>query len=375
MRSALLPFTRLGAQIEERWSVANYSRAAFSKIAATTLDERALHRGFDLSVLVHAMPRLASLPTQANMRNSFGDPPITVFSNDRFNIELLVWHAPATAIHDHGFSGAFTTLFGTTFQCRYTFEIDKNYKDLFLTGKRRLVHAELVRPGNVHEIEGGAKLIHAVWHLPCPSVSIVVRTHQESPNQYGYLSHCASNSFEERRMLETDALFNKRRALLASLCALEHADRTAYMRDLIARATPFTLFHFLEQYIRSSRRLGDGELRDVLRAARKRHPAWVPAIWKSLRGQGELGGRIQWDLVRTEGCRFLLALLLSVPEKRAIVKLIQEAYPGRDVEELVFDWTRELVASNATKLSPKSLALLVSLAPSRLDGGVAVDKS
>lgn len=176
-------------------------------------------------------------------------------------------------------------------------------------------------------------------------------------------------------MLETDALFNKRRALLASLCALEHADRTAYMRDLIARATPFTLFHFLEQYIRSSRRLGDGELRDVLRAARKRHPAWVPAIWKSLRGQGELGGRIQWDLVRTEGCRFLLALLLSVPEKRAIVKLIQEAYPGRDVEELVFDWTRELVASNATKLSPKSLALLVSLAPSRLDGGVAVDKS
>lgn len=370
MRNVLLPYARLGAAIEGRWSAAKYRRSAFSKIAEAALQASSLHRDFSLSALIRAMPRITQLPAQANMRNSFGDPPITVFSNARFNIELLVWHAPATAIHDHGFSGAFTTLFGTTFQCRYTFEVERNYKDLFLTGTRRLVHAELVRPGDVHEIGSGAELIHAVWHLPCPSVSIVVRTHQESPNQYGYLSHCASNSFAERRFLETDVLFNKRSALLASLCALEHPDRASYMGDLIDRSTPFTLFHYIEQYLRATRRPRAEELRFIFRRAQKRHPDWAPAIKKSMLGQGELSGRIQWAAIRTEGCRFLLALLLSIRSKSTIVRLIRDAYPGKEVEDLVFDWTREILASNAVKLSQRSLSLLVSLAPSRLDRGV-----
>lgn len=365
--NALRSYEKLGITIEKRWALKRHSKAAFSKLATAALDEAALHRDFDLKTLMHSVARFPSLPAQVNMQNSFGNPPITVFSNDRFNIELLVWHAPATAIHDHGFSGAFTTLSGTTFQCRYTFSVDKNYKDLFLTGTRRLAHAELVRPGDVHEIAGGAGLIHAVWHLPCPSVSLVVRTHQESPNQYGYLSHCAANSFAHRRLLETDASFNKRLALLASLCAMEHPDRASFMRELIAGATPFTLFHFIEQYLRASRRLTQGEAKSIFRLARGRHGAWVGPMQASMLAQRELGGRVQWDAIRDEGSRFLLALVLSIPQRAAIQRLVRDAYPGKNVETLIVDWTRKILDSEAVKLSNRSLALLVSLAPAHLE--------
>ena len=49
--------------------------------------------------------------------------------------------------------------------------------------------------------------------------------------------------------------------------------------------------------------------------------------------------------IKSQDHRFLLALLLNVPERATVLRLVQEKFPEQDAVELVVSWVRELSAT------------------------------
>jgi len=84
------------------------------------------------------------LPRQRDLRASFADPPLTVFSGLRFHIDVYLWFEATTAIHQHGFCGAFQVLSGSSIHSWYTFESEKKINIFAETGHLGLKVCELL---------------------------------------------------------------------------------------------------------------------------------------------------------------------------------------------------------------------------------------
>src|SRR4051812_12794169 len=101
----------LGERLEAAWRAQHYDHAAFPRLARESLEELAPHRAFDAATLVRWLRQAPEVPRQ-HMASSFGEPPVTLFAGRRFFLEVLFWVDGTTAIHQHGFSGAFQVLAG-----------------------------------------------------------------------------------------------------------------------------------------------------------------------------------------------------------------------------------------------------------------------
>ena len=127
----------------------------------------------DVVRFVHEAPVLVA---QADIDSKFGQPAITVFRCEAFYIDVLFWVDGTTAIHQHRFSGAFHVMGGSSLQSRYRFTPKCAYSERLLYGTLDLLDVELLVKGDVRPIRAGAELVHALFHLDRPSVSVVVRT-------------------------------------------------------------------------------------------------------------------------------------------------------------------------------------------------------
>src|SRR5258708_5076218 len=45
----------------------------------------------------------APLPEQVSLHNPFGQPPITIYNDGAFVVDLYLWVAADTSVHSHGF--------------------------------------------------------------------------------------------------------------------------------------------------------------------------------------------------------------------------------------------------------------------------------
>src|SRR4029077_7499028 len=111
-----------------------------------------------------------TVPYQAKLDEAFGQPPVTLFWNGRFQIDVLFWHTATTAIHQHAFCGAFAVLGGSSVHCRYEFTPRRKLNSRFLIGRAALREVELLEVGAMRRIARGAGLIHSLFHLETPSV-------------------------------------------------------------------------------------------------------------------------------------------------------------------------------------------------------------
>ena len=173
-------FEELGRTVHGKWRRADFDNRAFPEIACDTLQSLALHGRITGDDVIDWVAEATVLPTQTDLEAAFGEPPVVVYWDSRFYIEVLFWTTGTTAIHQHSFSGAFTVLSGSSVQSQYQFIVGERVNEHMLFGDLQLQRCGILAQGDIEAIYPGDGLIHSVFHLETPSVSVVVRTHRDA---------------------------------------------------------------------------------------------------------------------------------------------------------------------------------------------------
>ena len=173
---------QLGTEVDQRWARQGYALDAFASIATDAIERFTPHDRFDLAEFGDWLTRIADLPDQLDPKSKFGDPPITIWRTSRFVVDLYFWTTPETALHDHGFTGAFTNLLGESLHGVYRLgSIDAPEPGVMVTDLN-LQTVELLDRGSIRPILGGRQFVHRVTHISRPTVTLTVRTVDTAPH-------------------------------------------------------------------------------------------------------------------------------------------------------------------------------------------------
>jgi len=331
-------FTNLGKTILERWQLRNFSPAAFPGIARLALEENPPSEHVDVGALVGDFLLEDEQPFQT--QSGFGQPEIVVFDNPRFYIQLLFWLDGTTDIHQHTFSGAFHVLEGSSLHSQFEFCDAESISAHLRVGNLMPSNIQLLETGSTVEISSGPRFIHALFHLDTPSITVVVRTHNDpgSSPQFTYLPpHLAVDP------LHNDALTTRRKQLLD---VLECTGNPAYPEAVVEMIEKLDFergFFILQNCITHLQALESwGAVWNAF--ARKHGPlaAFVlPSIEEIMRRDALVALRA--SLTETEH-RFFLALLLNIRDRAEFLQMIVRRFEGRP-ELIVARWIEEINAT------------------------------
>lgn len=141
-------------------------KISFAKICANALENFEIDESLSYiqSEIAHWLLK-SDLPEQLNVYNNFGQPPVTIFNNKRFVIDLYFWLEADTSIHGHAFSGAFKVIHGQSVHETYSIKEKQFYApDIMATDIQR-EKIQLLQKGDVHIITSGNSFSHRVVHL------------------------------------------------------------------------------------------------------------------------------------------------------------------------------------------------------------------
>ncbi len=347
----MVPFRELGATIKSRWRDIGYDEMRFAELATSALAEAQLSRRVSLDDVLMWAQTAIDMPPQ--VENPFGKP-ITVFYDPRFFIDVLTWIDGTTAIHEHGFAGAFTVLSGSSLHSRYQFTAEHRYSEHLFHGRTELVDLELLTTGDVRPIRRGPLSAHSLFHLARPTVSVVVRTQRDSEEriQRTYLrSGIAYDPFffngDDQRAIRSIAIMNE----IGHPALLERAREVARTHD------PFTVFRLAAILERKA----PLELYRAFLADPPPHLAGLfailaqPASVSDFRRELTL---ISWRrTVHDDTHRFLLALLLNLQRRSDILRMVKARVPDREPIDVVLEWVSQMNGA----------------APSQDGGGLGID--
>lgn len=322
----------MGREIARRWSVTNFDNLALPDLACEVLLSTRPAENISHEGIADWLSITDSIPAQPNIDSTFGQPPVTLFWHPRFYIEALHWLTATTQIHQHGFSGAFCVLAGSSLQSRYVFTCERRVNTHMLFGDLSLEDVSLLSQGDVRPIRSGTALIHSVFHLDFPSVTLVVRTHSDidSKPQYNYLPPflAVDPSFSEplsQRRLESLEFLHR----VGSARFPHNATRSLAGSDL---PTTFRLL----------RGLGDicdpDLMNQLLEVAKRSHGDDIDRIWACVRESQRQRVLIKArERIKSPDSRFFLALLLNVRSRQAILSAVHARYPSRDPTARLLD--------------------------------------
>lgn len=327
---------RLEAIAVAELSAANPSQAiGFDDLVAYVLDAR-------------------TLCPQADLDGKFAEPPLSLYHGGTFDISALVWLDGTTSIHQHAFSGAFHVLSGSSIHSRYRFRSDGNADDegRAMTGRLDLIDIEVLRAGDTRAITRGPDLIHALFHMVRPSVTIVVRTicdEAKDGPQYDYRwPGVAYHPFQRH------APTIRRLQYLGMLRKLDPVAALGHLRHVLAGADIFLAYTLLSDHL-----LGTGDL-----AATRELAAGCLALESDTRDRilaaahNDLLSRALVDLrckLHEPDHRFLLALLLNVFDREALLGVVAREKAAPDPVARVITWLREMTGH--TERFPNLLGL------------------
>lgn len=331
----------LGARLEERWRAADYDEREFPEMASHALSQARLPGQLSSDHLIDWGLTATALPRQRDLEAKFGQPPLTLFSSPRFHIDALHWIDGSTNIHQHSFSGAFQVLAGSSIETRYAFDRERSFDGHFVMGRLRVITTALHEAGDVTPIRSGPSgLIHALFHLDRPSVSIVVRTYHDDN---------AGPQFKFARPgIGTDPFFvegNRDRALqlVGLIRNIDHSSLEQWVGDLVARSDLHTAYRTLEVCMNISDRslfdrlidrVRDSDARDRFREA-----------FEEKRRIAFLHGRRA--LVKDPDLRFLLGVLLNATCRADALAIVAARSARLDPSLQVAAWLRQLSAVTA----------------------------
>lgn len=327
-------FQSLGERIEQAWLEHSYDDEIFAQLAHDALEKDPPSEGVTISEIVDWVFRPIPPFRQPGYDRLFGEPPVMVFQGPRFYIEALFWFSGTTSIHEHGFSGAFAVLAGSSVHSHWRFTPQRTINSRMLCGRLERVETEILRPGCIRPIHAGDQLIHQLFHLELPSVTIVVRTYEDRPHlpQYNYLPPGLAvdpQDHDQQRIRRLLLLGNMAKGYLDGLN--EYARRAIEISDL---ANVFHLFSSLTR--REAAREILGELYAI---ARERHGDVIDLFRQvceeERRTRTVISRRAK---VSDPEARFLLALLMLMPDRDSVFETIRLQYPGVEPLAAIETW-------------------------------------
>ena len=131
-----------------------------------------------------------NIPKQLNVYDGFGQPPVTIFNNDKFVIDLYFWIDIDTSIHSHSFSGAFKVLYGRSLHEVYKIKPKKMFSLDIMESDIELCDLQVLEPGDGREIRKGNSFNHRLIHLDKPTITLCIRTINDiNPMQWHHFSN------------------------------------------------------------------------------------------------------------------------------------------------------------------------------------------
>jgi hypothetical protein len=325
----------MGRFVEDRWYRADHDEHAFPDIARQALDLHAPRHLDPAKVTAWALAT-DDFPEQADVGSRFGEPSLTLYSGEGFQIDLLFWLDGTTSIHRHMFSGAFRLLLGSSLHSEFCFATQRRVNSRLQLGDLRLTRVELLEEGATRSILAGNGLIHSAFHLDRPSVTLVIRTREEPDTAPQYQYHRPGIALDEGAQ---GAAFRKRIQLLRMLQRLKHPAFADSMRTLLRRSNLETTVRLLLH----TELMGAEGMREELANQAPRFRSdfdWLLPAFDHVQRTGAL---VTWRRVLDRlDLRFLLGLVLSSPGRKHIVRLVQQRH-GHDAVPRIVSCVRQVV--------------------------------
>ncbi len=329
-------FAELGRTVAARWQAQNFSLARFPEIAQSALEARPPAEHVELAALVKEFLLEDEQPFQTS--SGFGQPELVVYDDPRFYIQMLFWLEGTTDIHQHKFSGAFHVLAGSSIHSEFVFENAESISAHLRVGDLRMRDTRLLETGSTVPIISGREHIHALFHLETPSLSVVIRTHTDPGTgpQFTYLPpHLAVDPFHH------DALTARRKQLLDVLEKTDDPSYPALVLEMVATLDFERGFFILQNGMTHLRSLGRWE--EALAAFQAKHGRLAAGVAPTLDEiiRRDTLAELRGSVAEVEH-RFFLALLLNVPGREHILRLVAQRFAGPPVETIL-RWAEELI--------------------------------
>lgn len=320
----------VGDRIERAWSNADYDTDAFPRLCVDYLSSAALDRELSPDAVIDWVFQ-GDLPRQADPEADFGQPPVTLYRARRFYISALFWVDGTTAIHDHGFSGAFQVLLGSSIETTFTFDERRDVGGQLRFGKLTVEKSRLLRQGDIQPIVAGPRFIHSLFHLPRPTISLVVRTISDAKPgvQLNYLPPgIGHNSFH------VDETLQRMIQLVDLHRILDRTDLENRVGDVIARSDPHSAFAILMACAKLPDRALVGRLVERVRdrEARQLFADWITAAERIRYLQSKRA------MVHDSDLRFLLAVLLNAQRRADAFALVAAHVPDVPPARQIARW-------------------------------------
>ncbi len=182
------------------------------------------------------------LPDQVNVYNGFGQPPVTIFNNGEFVVDLYFWQTLDTSIHSHSFSGAFQVLHGSSQHEVFKVEKKEEFFDDIFISKLEKVTDEMLEVGEVREIKRGLEFSHRVLHLENPTVTLCIRTVNDKTPQW----HHFDNGLSIQKK-GPEACDIKRLSIFDYLLSRNVQSGLNYLEELMNTFSPSLVMNLYEQ--------------------------------------------------------------------------------------------------------------------------------
>lgn len=364
-------FHQFGSLVEQRWRDANYNEEAFPELAAQALSEMDSTAAVSPWDIIRSLGTDPELPPQRE--DKFSDLPIVLYNAPRFRVEAYYWLDGTTSVHQHGFSGAFQVMLGSSIHSHYTFKSERVINAHFSTGKLLLKEVQVLKKGDIKKILPGHQYIHSLFHLDRPSVTLTVRTHQ-TPNalpQYDYLKpYFAVNPFFEEQLT-----FKKIKSA-SLLLRMKHPDAYTLIDELITSSDCQTAFMILGEafsYLIDDTRdrllsLKAGtdaiealpaerkQFNELFKKARRRHGTIMNFLLPVLNEMHRDRTLIYLRKYMTSSeHRFFLALILNIPDRELILDLVAQRLPHKNPVDIICDWVKEFSAMRNPKSPERNI--------------------
>jgi hypothetical protein len=197
-----------------------------------------------------------NLPEQLNVYNGFGQPPVTLFNNGEFVVDLYFWTDIDTSLHSHSFAGAFKVLYGRSIHEQYDVKKIKNYSSDIIKTEITVQSIELLKVGDCKEIVRGESFNHRLIHLDQPTVTLCIRTINDKTE--GQWHHFTNGLSVEKKDLSQDVL---KCLFYYNYLFIQNEEKAqSYLRCLITKWDLSTALNLYERLTIDTMGLGDSAL-------------------------------------------------------------------------------------------------------------------
>lgn len=353
---------RLGDRVTDAWRAHDYDLDRLPELALEALREDPPHRHVDVTAILRWLATTTQLPPQPSLASRFGEAGVELYigGDNRLLIQALFWIDGTTSIHEHAFAGAFAVLAGSSVHSEFRFAVEDRLGPGVRIGELEHRHSELLERGDVRAIRPA--LVHSLFHLERPSVTIVVRS-IGAPGHTQQLDYRRPHVAIDRALIAPAV--RRRIAALQMLAQLDAAEHDRVLQEMLACACASEAYVLLDaaiddRLLRAPRSEHHAWLDRQLAVARARHPRLddrIAAVFhERLRESQIIALR---ERVHDAELRFFLALLLNVPRRDLVLRLIERRHPGADPRDTVVRLVRALLAHRSDRDPPDDATLVL----------------